>query len=857
VDAEVARRHPDALCEACPLFARGVYVPAAVPRGDDKTAELLIVGEAPGGFEAVAGRPFVGPSGQLLEQSLGQITDKDRWFVTNAVACYAHDKKVTPVTIRCCRPRLVRELADWSVGAAAIVSLGAAALQSVKGDLGARITRERGRVFDSEWGVAVVPTYHPAHILRQGAMWSDYKRDLELVPDILDGVMPERMPMPEVTVIDEPARARRFIAWLWPRDGLVSYDIETGVNLKRIRHDTDKIACISFAWDDGGQVVVLGEAALRHPNVWADLQWLFGGAPRIRWGAQNGKYDSLNLLMKGIDARVDVDSMLLHYALDERKGTHDLKSMSTEFLGSERYDDPVHKAYMTLHRERMKAWQAEARKAKKAGVAFATPKPVTTYYDLDRPLLYQYGGIDAGQTQRLILRFERECAQAGVSDLVTHLHRMNRYFTRMERVGVLIDRDYKVRLGGTLAGEIERLEAEIREYTWDGFNPNATAQVAKALFHPEYAGLLPPKGTKRNNDGNWSTAKEVLKALTGQHPLVDLELSWRSLTKLKASYVDNLEQFIYESDLRTRTSVKIHGTVTGRVSCGDPALMTLPKPDPTKPSIRDLVIAKPGYKLLEADQSQGELRIAAVLSGEPAWVAAFRNGVDLHAGTMRKVGLGTLESATVEMGGDMDAGEKLYELRRKWAKNTAFGTLYGMGEFLLAHMFGWPVYKAKQFLDDYWASYPTLRAWVDEVRALAWSTGELRTPFGRVRRYGLITADNMKSVGNEASNYYPQSILSDCTIEAAMDLFDELDADGIEGVEPILFQHDANVLEVREDLVPYVAARMVHHMERVPMLRLAGVARADVPFVADVKVGDAWGSMKHYAPPAVAGRRVA
>lgn len=837
------RKHPEAECETCPLYHE-IYVPSCGPRN----AEIALVGEAPGEKEAYRGEPFVGPSGQLMDQSLGQITDKEQWFKTNAVACWPSDKqKPSPVAIRACHNRLMSDLADNDPGL--IVSLGASAIQSLRNDLKVKITKVRGRPFEVELPngktKTVVPTYHPAHILRQGSMWTDFKRDLELVGDILDDAVQEPQPEPTVHILGSVEQVVKALDWISTTQTEVAYDIESDVRIRQIRFDSDPITCIAFSWGEGAEAISIPQEYLDTDQVKAAIRSLFSSL-NICFEAQNGKYDAQNLRMNKdfrIHARVDFDTMLTHYSLDERKGVHDLKQMAMLYEGAPDYEVIIKEQLREIHAEKMKAYSKRRREAKKAGVEFTEEKPVTFYGEVDRNLLYRYCGYDAAYTRRLARRFKRMVEAQDLQKINAHLIRINEHVMQMEEHGVLIDGEYRTELGHTIREELDRIEMQIQEFTWDGFNPNATRQVAKALFADDWCALIPPKGTRKTQDGNYSTAKDVLAALSGEHPLVDLLISWRMLKKLESSYVSNLLSFVYP-DGRVRTVIRIIGTVTGRLSSTDPALMTLPKPNPKKPSIRNLVKPEAGNKLLEADYSQGELRVAAALSGEPAWVDAFNRGVDLHAGTMVKVGLGTLDDAIAEMGGDVEKGEQLFEDKRKKAKNTAFGTLYGMEEKLLAKMFQWPVSQARQFLNDYWSAYPTLKRWVNSVRQEAWESGELRSPFGRVRRYGLITQDLKHSIGNEASNYLPQTILSDCTLTSMMDLMDEMTEAGLRPyVHAIIFMHDSILLEVREDLVTDVAHRLNRIMRTVPKRALEGFAVADVPFVPDFKVGDRWGSM--------------
>jgi DNA polymerase I len=284
---------------------------------------------------------------------------------------------------------------------------------------------------------------------------------------------------------------------------------------------------------------------------------------------------------------------------------------------------------------------------------------------------------------------------------------------------------------------------------------------------------------------------------------------------------------------RLHPDFRIHASVTGRLS--EP-IMTVPKPKVGRPNLRDLVIAPPGYVLLEADYKAGELMVVAALSGDEKMREAIFAGVDLHDALMRDLGMLTKEQYVEKLG--PDDGVKEYETQRRSAKVINFGVIYGMEANLLSIILGIEEWEAELFLERYWEVRQGVRRWMDDVHKQAWTTGVLETPFGRRRRYGLVSDETRKKIGREAGNLFPQSILTDCMLESTVEF---MDVTTVRDNHVILFYHDSITAEVpeTEDVVG-VAAGLRAIMQDVPKRRL----KTDIPFDADFKVGTRWGSLK-------------
>ena len=397
----------------------------------------------------------------------------------------------------------------------------------------------------------------------------------------------------------------------------------------------------------------------------------------------------------------------------------------------------------------------------------------------------------------------------------------------MEMAGVLLDVDYLHALSADLGERLSALEQQAYDLSggYGKFNLGSPRQINEVLFDKL---RLPTVGLRKTTHG-FTTEAGTLEALRGLHPIVDVILQWRELSKLKSTYVDALPALVNPDTGRVHTNYNQTGTVTGRLSSSDPNLQNIPVRTEEGRRVRQAFIAPPGHKLLSVDYSQVELRILAHYSKDPALLQAFRDGVDIHRATAAAVYGIPLEQVTYE--------------QRRFAKAVNFGLMYGMGAYRLARDSNLTLAEAEDFIAAYFARFPGVRAYLDEARARAARQGYVETLLGRRRYFPELDEKLGRKVGvqarqraeREAVNMPIQGTAADIIKIAMINLSRVLRESGYRS-RMILQVHDELVLEVPDDELPRVAPLVVEVMESAFTL--------DAPLVADASVGPNWAEME-------------
>jgi DNA polymerase-1 len=388
----------------------------------------------------------------------------------------------------------------------------------------------------------------------------------------------------------------------------------------------------------------------------------------------------------------------------------------------------------------------------------------------------------------------------------------------MEAAGVAIDLEALAALEVEFRAEMARLESEIYADVGHEFNLGSPKQLEQILFYE----LSLPKG-KRTKTG-YSTDASVLEELKPAHPMIDRLLNWRLYSKLRSTYIEALPLLVSERDGRLHTTFHQAVAATGRLSSSDPNLQNIPIRSELGRRIRRAFVAGgPDVTLLAADYSQIELRILAHVSGDEHLRDAFARGADIHRETAARV----LHKAPEDVTHD----------ERSMAKMVNFGLAYGMSDFGLSSRAGISRAEAKEFIDNYFATYSGISYYMLHIKELARQQGWVSTLLGRRRSIPELRMSNpaLRGAGERMAINMPiQGTAADIIKIAMIRLPERLRSAGLRS-RMLLQVHDELVLEVPRGEVDAT----------VPILRetMEGALKLDVPLTVDVKVGDDWESM--------------
>ncbi|MGC6480055.1 MAG: DNA polymerase I [Flavobacteriaceae bacterium] len=430
----------------------------------------------------------------------------------------------------------------------------------------------------------------------------------------------------------------------------------------------------------------------------------------------------------------------------------------------------------------------------------------------------EYAVEDADVTLQLKTHFQKEIHAANTEKLFQEIELpLVGVLTQMELNGIQIDTDYLAEFSKELAIQIQHLETQIYEEAGETFNLASPKQLGPILFD-KLKLVDKPKKTKT---GQYSTAEDVLSYLAKDHSIVANILEWRSLQKLQSTYVTALPKEVSPQTGRVHTVYNQAVAATGRLSSNNPNLQNIPIRTPLGQKVRQAFVAKDNnHVLLAADYSQIELRIIAALSQDEGLVEAFRQGEDIHRSTAAKVfGI---------------AQEEVSREQRSHAKTVNFGIIYGVSAFGLSQQTNLNRTEAKELIDTYYATYPKLRAYMQQQVDFARENGYVETVLGRRRYLRDINSQNAVVRGGAERNSINapiQGSAADIIKIAMIDIHRKLQQENWQ-TKMLLQVHDELVFEVPKSELEEAKKMIATAMENAYKL--------SVPFVVDMGVGNNW-----------------
>lgn len=387
------------------------------------------------------------------------------------------------------------------------------------------------------------------------------------------------------------------------------------------------------------------------------------------------------------------------------------------------------------------------------------------------------------------------------------------FLYQMERQGVRADRQELMEMSELLQGRVEELEKDIYALAGEEFNINSPKQLGVILF--EKMKLPFAKKTKTG----YSTSADILEKLKTEDPIIPLILEYRQVTKLKSTYADGLTVYI-EKDHRIHGKFNQTITATGRISSTDPNLQNIPIRMELGRQLRKVFKPKEGCVFLDADYSQIELRVLAHLSGDPELIEAYRENQDIHRSTAAKVFHTPFDQVT--------------DLQRRNAKAVNFGIVYGISSFGLGQDLNVSRKEAEGYINQYFATYPAIKEYLDGLVDTAKKTGYACTMFGRKRPVPELNSSNFmqRSFGERIAMNSPiQGTAADIIKIAMIRVSQRLWKEGLSA---------RVVLQVHDELLVETPFDEISQVKEILQEEMAGAADLEVPLVVEVEEGESW-----------------
>jgi DNA polymerase-1 len=825
-------------------------------------ADIMVIAEAPNAIDDTANVPLSNRAGTLVRQYLIDAgINSSEVYYTYAVNCAPPDNKPpSAAQLRECRYWVHERIK--AIKPKYVLLLGNAALESllfIKG-----IKKARGIPVEQD-GIIYLPTYSPNYVNYDDKAKAPFEADLALFARIIDEEgMPEEEGL-DITVVDTKRKVNKMLAAI--KDD-VAYDIETtGLypwDVPGNGEEPKKVLSIQFGTADGQFVLLLNHMA--SPFTGDQIAKIIKRIDRRIKSANptlithNGKFDALWMLVHyNVRWFPHFDTMLAHFLLDENS-LHTLKVLPQVYLGAMPFDIDL-----------------ETKRSGDDLSAFLTYGAKDAYYTLELKKIFDKM-FEAEPEIRLVfdeilmpcVHLFIEAEHRGVFIDSPRLDEVELYLKeKIDEAEETLDR-YVSKIAWDTTDKVVVERESLPEYEVIGekrsryqyLNFGSSAQLAGFLY--EYLGL---PIIEKTAGGAPSTSESVM--LRTDHEIAKSLLDYRAAKKQLTSFVDGWRKYLVDS--RLHPSFKLHGTVTGRLSCQNPNLQQVPRDK----KIRTLITAPPGYTLIEADLSQVEMRIAAELSRDRALLEAYRLGVDVHwltaireigrSGAMKREVVSTVKHITgkkLRYGDALDelirvgpgpcekAGDALgidWKEHRKKAKAINFGYLYGMWwkKFREYARDNYGVEITDQQAQDsriaYFELYSDLPEWHRRQKRRARKDGYITSPTGRKRRLpAAMRGDgsmDAQAAERQAINSPVQSFANDINLMAAIQLRKEFDPEELQIVGTV---HDAILFEVRDDIVEEAYERILEVMSGPELFKTFNI-KMSVPILADGGVGP-WGA---------------
>lgn len=783
-------------CEECPLHEEAQTV-CLVGDGPVASAKFVVIGEAPGYREDDVAKPFQGRSGKYLDSALEKqgLSRKDA-FISNAVKCRPPENRTpTRAELKACRHYLDDEL--QATGQAPILLLGNSALTVIRPQASG-IMKYRGQ-FHEYQGRQVMASVHPAAVLRNPKFEQMFNSDIATFARLVKGEDAPAGLTRTFLVNSKKALVKACQAIL--TTNALAYDLETN-GFDEFADDA-AIATIAVAVKPGVVFVVPihhSQAFWKDPSRVLEIlgrALMFTNAKRI---AHNAKFDDRWLNRFGIPIHADFDTMIAAHLLDENR-FKGLKVLAPMLLG-------------------VNPW---------ADVDLSDGGAMTAGLEN----LARYNAKDADYTLRLYWLFRQEL-------LRKENRRTRRIFTNImmpasamltdvEQVGLWLDMDRLNERRIQVRKNIGKMNRKLTKLAGYEANWNSTQQLARILFDEMKLPLI-----EVTAKGNASTREAVLLQLRHDYPIADNILEYRKWFKYDSTYFASWLEKVHGG--RMHANYKLTGTVTGRISSGkeegDKSRGLNAQQIPRDQFLRGVIGAPPGWKFVEADFSQIELRIVAHYSQDPTMMRVYNEDGDIH-----------METAT---GLTNKPASAVTKEERKKAKGVNFGFVFGMGwsKFIEYARDSYDLVvtpdESRLYRKRFFQKFSKIQAWHERQRKLVRQYHKVTSLIGRTRNLPDVLSEDegvRSEAERQAINSPVQGLASDMMLLSLNTLHAMFDPEEVRIVGTV---HDSGLFEIREDCVDKWVPIIREVMENLPLEKLFG-AELSVPIKVDILVGTHWG----------------
>ncbi len=512
--------------------------------------------------------------------------------------------------------------------------------------------------------------------------------------------------------------------------------------------------------------------------------------PKIKKVGQNIKFDYLIMRNHGIEINnIFFDSMLGSYILDS-DGAHNMDDLAEKYL-----------SYKTIHVEEL----------------IGKGKNQKSMADVDVKLVSQYASEDADITLQLFHRIKYELQKINLYKICSEIEiPLVKVLAEMEFEGIKVDSDVLKKLDKELIDYIREYEDKIYISAGEKFNINSTQQLSHILFN--VLKLTPTKKTKTG----FSTDINVLEELRYIHPIAEQLIEYRTLTKLKSTYIDGLMNSINPKTGKVHTSFNQVAASTGRLSSINPNLQNIPIRTEAGRNIRKAFVASGDDRVIfSADYSQIELRIMAHFSGDENFINAFKRNRDIHAETAMRIF-------------NLKSKDDITPNRRRKAKEVNFGIIYGIGAFGLATRLDIKNSEAKEIIERYFKEFPKVYEYMENTKKFARENGYVKTLLGRRRYLRQINNKNntVRAEDERAAINMPiQGTAADMIKLAMINIYDSFMKNKLKS---------KMLLQVHDELVFEVLKSELETVEKIVVKEMKNAIKLDVPVEVETGYGKNW-----------------